>query len=55
VIIVLVAFAGAVARICRGLVALGLRYWLNIYSVGGRILISLFVPLFLLLRDLRYV
>ena len=53
---VLVALARAIGRIRRRLVILQLCYGLHMYSVGGRILIRrLLVPLFLLLRDLRYV
>ena len=54
-IIILITLTRAVARIRRRLVTLGLRYGLYMYSIGRRILIRLLVPLFLLLRDLRYV
>ena len=53
-IMFLITFARAVARIRWRLVILLLSYGLNMDSIG-RILIRLLVPLFLLLCDLRYV
>lgn len=53
-LVILVTFARAVRRIRRRLAALGLGCLLDVNAIR-RILIGLLVPLFLLLRDLRYV